>query len=184
MEQALTTDADFVGYRIEGGAVEATFGEEMTRRHDDQFFRVAPNHNLSIVALRSAGMQIIAALFIDEIDLRQVAGPATRIDLTGIQFSAAAPEAFPFTWAPHLVVMIHCPVDGAGRGVLEVTYHRGEEQIARSVQPFDVEPGKFTYRLVRAELEFEDYGTVEARCRINQGPHVTVPYTILPPPED
>ena len=60
----------------------------------------------------------------------------------------------------------------------------GEEQIARNVQPFDVEPGKFTYRLVRAELEFEDYGTIEARCRINQDPHVTVPYTILPPPED
>ena len=71
-----------------------------------------------------------------------------------------------------------------GPGVLEVTFHRGEEQIARNVQPFDVEPGKFTYRLVRAELEFEDYGTIEARCRINQDPHVTVPYTILPPPED
>ena len=126
-------------------------------------------------------MEIISALFIDEIDLRQVAGPATRIDLTGIQFSAAAPAPLPFTWAPHLVVIIRCPEDGAGQGVLEVTYHRGEEQIARSVQPFDVEPGKFTYRLVRAELEFEEYGSVEARCRINQGPHMTVPYTILPP---
>jgi len=136
------------------------------------------------VALRSASMQIIAALFIDEIDLRQVAGPATRIDLTGIQFSAAAPAAFPFTWAPHLVVMIHCPVDGAGRGVLEVTYHRGEEQIARNVQPFDVEPGKFTYRLVRAELDFAEHGSVEARCRLDKGPITTVPYTILPPSDD
>ena len=126
-------------------------------------------------------MEIIAALFIDEIDLRQVPGPATRIDLTGIQFSAAAPAPLPFTWAPHLVVIIRCPEDGSGQGVLEVTYHRGEEQIARSVQPFDVEPGKFTYRLVRAELEFTEYGSVEARCRINQDPHLTVPYTILPP---
>ena len=129
-------------------------------------------------------MEIIAALFIDEIDLRQVPGPATRIDLSGIQFSAAAPAPLPFTWAPHLCVIIRCAAEGSGQGVLEVTFHRGEEQIARNVQPFDVEPGKFTYRLVRAELEFEDYGTIEARCRINQGPHVTVPYTLLRPPED
>jgi len=128
-------------------------------------------------------MQIIAALFIDEIALRQVEGPATRIDLTGVQFSAAAPAPLPLTWAPHLVVMIHCPPEGSGRGVLEVTYHRRDEQIARNVQPFDVEPGKFTYRLVRAELDFEEYGTIEARCRLDQGPHVAVPYTLLPPDE-
>ena len=128
-------------------------------------------------------VEIVSALFIDEIDLRPVAGPSTRIDLKGIQFSAAAPTPAPLVWAPHLVVIIRCPADGSGQGVLEVTYHRGGEQIARSVQPFDVEPGKFTYRLVRAELEFEDYGTVEARCRIGQGPHVTVPYTLLPPVE-
>lgn len=129
------------------------------------------------------GMEIIAALFIDEIDLRQVEGPATRIDLRGIQFSAAAPTSLPLTWAPHLVVIVRCPEEGAGFGVLEVTFHRDGEQIARSVQPFDVEPGRFTYRLVRAELDFEEYGTVEARCRIDTGPHVTVPYTLLPPAE-
>ena len=129
-------------------------------------------------------MEIIAALFIDEIDLRQVPGPATRIDLSGIQFSAAAPAPLPFTWAPHLCVIIRCAPEGSGQGVLEVTFLRGVEQIARNVQPFDVEPGKLTYRLVRAELEFDAYGTIEARCRINQGPHVTVPYTILRPPED
>lgn len=126
-------------------------------------------------------MEIVAALFIDEIDLRSVPGPATRIDLKGIQFSAAAPTPVPLVWAPHLVVVIRCPADGSGRGVLEVTYHRGEDQIARSVQPFDVEPGTFTYRLVRAELEFEDYGTVEARCRLGRGEPLTVPYTLLPP---
>lgn len=128
-------------------------------------------------------MEIVSALFIDEIDLRPVPGPSTRIDLKGIQFSAAAPTPVPLTWAPHLVVIIRCPPDGSGRGVLEVTYHRGDEQIARNVQPFDVEPGKFTYRLVRAELEFDDYDTVEARCRIGQDPPVTVPYTLLPPVE-
>ncbi len=129
-------------------------------------------------------MEIIAALFIDEIDLRQVPGPATRIDLSGIQFSAAAPAPLPFTWAPHLCVIIRCAPERSGQGVLEVAFHRGEEQIARNVQPFDVEPGKFTYRLVRAELDFEDYGTIEARCRINQDLHVTVPYTLLPPTTD
>lgn len=135
-------------------------------------------------SLTFGGMEIIAALFIDEIDLRQVDGPSTRIDLTGIQFSAAAPAPLPFTWAPHLAVIIRCPEDGSGQGVLEVTYHRGDEQIARSVQPFDVEPGKFTYRLVRAEMDFTEYGSVEAKCRINNDPHITVPYTILPPEAD
>jgi len=104
-------------------------------------------------------MEIVSALFIDEIDLRSVPGPATRIDLKGIQFSAAAPTPAPLVWAPHLVVIIRCPLHSGGQGVLEVTYHSGDSQIARSVQPFEVEPGKFTYRLVRAELEFDDYGT-------------------------
>ena len=99
-------------------------------------------------------MEIIAALFIDEIDLRQV--PARRPDRSP-PASSSAPlrPPLPFTWAPHLVVIIRCPEDGSGQGVLEVTFHRGDEQVARSVQPFDVEPGKFTYRLVRAELEFD-----------------------------
>ncbi len=129
-------------------------------------------------------MEIVAALFIDEIDVRSVPGPSTRIDLRGIQFSAAAPTPVPLVWAPHLVVIVRCPPEGSGQGVLEVTYHRGDDQIARNVQPFEVEPGKFTYRLVRAELEFADYGTVEARCRIGQGPTTTVPYTLLPPAEE
>ena len=129
-------------------------------------------------------MELVAALFIDEIDVRSVPGPSTRIDLRGIQFSAAAPTPVPLVWAPHLVVIVRCPPEGSGQGVLEVTYHRGDDQIARNVQPFEVEPGKFTYRLVRAELEFADYGTVEARCRIGQGPTTTVPYTLLPPAEE
>jgi hypothetical protein len=129
-------------------------------------------------------MQIVSALFIEEIDLQPAPGPSTRINLKGIQFSAAAPTPVPLTWAPHLCVIIRCPVEAAGQGVLEVTFHRGGDQIARNVQPFDVEPGKFTYRLVRAEIEFEEYGTVEARCRIGHGPQTAVPYTLLPPPED
>ena len=44
------------------------------------------------------------------------------------------------------------------------------DQVARNVSPFSVEPGKFTYRLVRGELEFADYGQIFAHCRIDRGP--------------
>jgi hypothetical protein len=49
------------------------------------------------------------------------------------------------------------------------------------VSPFTVEPGKFTYRLVRGELDFEEYGQVVAHCRVGQGPWHLVPFTLLPP---
>ncbi len=126
-------------------------------------------------------MQIVAALFTDEIELRPVPGPSTKIDLTGIHFSAPAPSAPPVTLTPHLVVIVRNEPDGAPDGVLEVTFHLGSEQIARNVQPVGVEPGKFAYRLVRAELEFPDLGTVEARCSLDRGEPVVVPYTLLPP---
>ena len=52
------------------------------------------------------------------------------------------------------------------------------DQVARNVSPFSVEPGKFTYRLVRGELEFPDYGQVFAHCRIDRGPWTVVPFTL------
>jgi hypothetical protein len=125
-------------------------------------------------------MEILAALFIDAIDIRQVSGPSTRIDLTGVQFSSAAPHPPPFTVEPHLVVVVHCPADARPTAALEVIYTREGEQIARNVQPLEVEPGKFNYRLVRAELEFEDYGSIEAHCRLDLGAETVVPYTLLP----
>ncbi|HEX4864374.1 MAG TPA: hypothetical protein VFV02_09890, partial [Acidimicrobiales bacterium] len=55
-------------------------------------------------------------------------------------------------------------------------------QVARNVSPFQVEPGKFTYRLVRGELEFQKLGTIEANCRLlPEGPATVVPLTLLPP---
>jgi hypothetical protein len=126
-------------------------------------------------------MDIVAALFIDSIDLRQVPGPSTRIDLTGVQFSAPAPGPAPVTIEPHLVVIVRCAADEKGTGALEVSYQRDGEQVARNVQPLEVEPGKFNYRLVRAELEFETLGTIEAHCRIDMGAITVVPYTLLPP---
>ncbi|MEZ5372223.1 MAG: hypothetical protein R2704_05725 [Microthrixaceae bacterium] len=134
-------------------------------------------------------MQIVAALFTEEIELRPVPGPSTRIDLTGVHFSTPAPSEPPVTLTPHLVVLVRNEPDGAPDGVLEVTFHLlgadGDEQIARSVQPVGIEPGKFAYRLVRAELEFPELGTVEARCSIDRGDPVVVPLTLLAPvPEE
>lgn len=101
--------------------------------------------------------------------------------MAGIQFSAAAPAPLPLTWAPHLAVIAHAGPDESGEGVLEVVFKRDGEQIARNVQPLQVEPGKFTYRLVRAELEFEEYGTIYAHCSIDRGVETLVPYTMMPP---
>lgn len=126
-------------------------------------------------------MEIVAALFIENIELKPAPGPSTRIDLSGIHFSRAAEQPVPCTLAPHLVVIVHCPAGDAGTGALEVTYHRDGEQIARNVQPLQVEPGKFNYRLVRAELEFSEYGTVQAHVRIDWDRPMVVPFTLLPP---
>ncbi|NCY16718.1 MAG: hypothetical protein EBX39_08105 [Actinobacteria bacterium] len=126
-------------------------------------------------------MDIISALFIENIDLRQEAGPSTRIDLSGIRFSQAAPGPVPVSIEPHLCVIVRCPLGHPGTAALEVVYRRDGEQIARNVQPLQVEPGKFNYRLVRAELEFTDYVTIEAHCRIDLGPTTVVPLTLLPP---
>lgn len=126
-------------------------------------------------------MDIVSALFVENIELRQAPGPSTRIDLSGVYFSMAAPSPAPLTIEPHLVVLIRCRPDEPGQGNLEVVFHRGEDEIARNVSPFTVEPGKFTYRLVRGELEFPDYGTVEAHCRLDRGEWLVVPLTLLPP---
>lgn len=127
-------------------------------------------------------MDVVAALFFENLDTKQAqAGGPTTIDLLGVHFSAAAPQAPPVTMAPHMVVLVRCAADEKGTGALEVRFLRDGEQLARNVQPLQVEPGKFAYRLVRAELEFEDYGTVEAHVRIDAGPVTVVPYTLVPP---
>lgn len=130
-------------------------------------------------------MQIIAALFIDDIEMRQVPGPSTRIDLRGVQFSAPAPAPFPVTVEPHLVVLVRCPADETGSGVLETVFTDAEGvEVARNVQPLSVEPGRFRQQLVRAELTYAGPGTIEAHCRIDHGPATVVPYTLLEPVVD
>jgi hypothetical protein len=128
-------------------------------------------------------VQILAAVYIDTLDIRQVPGPSTRIDLGGVKFSEPAPGTFPVTVEPHLIVLLHCPEGESGQAVLETTYWRGGEEIARNVQPVQVDPGRFGYRLVEAQLGAHEPGTVEARVRCDGGDHITVPYTLLPPVE-
>ena len=129
-------------------------------------------------------MQIVSALFVEEFTMRPGSSP-TRIDLSGVMFSLTAPSPVPVTVAPHLIALIWCPPDAAGSGIFEVVFRKGgaedAEQVARNVSPFTVEPGKFTYRLVRGELEFTEYGQLVAHCRIGQGPWHYVPLTLLPP---
>ncbi len=128
-------------------------------------------------------MDIVSALFAENIDLRPSPGPSTRIDLTGIMFSFPAASPPPVTVTPHLIVLVRCRSHEDGNGILEVTFRdEAGEQVARNVSPFTVEPGKFTYRLVRGELEYAAYGTIEAHCRLMpEGPTVVVPLTLLPP---
>ena len=127
-------------------------------------------------------MDIVSATFVESIDFRQVPGPSTRIDLTGVMFSLPAPSPPPVTIAPHLIVLVRCRADEKGFAALEVVFRdEAGEVVARSVMPFEVEPGKFGYRLVRGELTFQDYGTIEAHCSIDDGPMTVVPLTLLPP---
>jgi hypothetical protein len=126
-------------------------------------------------------MEIVAALFVENIDFRQVAGPSTRIDITGVFFSTAVPS-YPAQLTPHLVVLVRAPADDTGNATLETVFVRADgEEIGRNAQTFSVEPGKFGYRLVRGELDFPEPGTVEARCTLlESGSSVAVPLTALP----
>ncbi len=127
-------------------------------------------------------MEIVAALFVDAIDFRQVEGPATRIDITGAFFSTVV-ESYPARMEPHLVVLVRAPEGSDGNATLETVFRRGGEEVGKNRQTFFVEPGKFGYRLVKGELEFPEPGTIEAHCSIvNEASAVTVPLTALPLP--
>jgi hypothetical protein len=135
-------------------------------------------------------VHVVSALFVENFELRQAPGPSTRIDISGAMFSMAAPSPAPVTIAPHLLALIFCPPGEPGQGVFEAVFRRtadpdapssDDDQLARNVSPFTVEPGKFTYRLVRGELEFDDYGQVFAHCRVDRGAWLVVPFTLLPP---
>jgi len=129
-------------------------------------------------------MEIVAALFVENIDFRQVAGPSTRIDITGVFFSTTVPS-YPAQLTPHLVVLVRAPAeDTDGNATLETVFVRADgTEVGRNAQSFFVEPGKFGYRLVKGELDFSEPGTIEAKCTIlESGSSVTVPLTALPNP--
>jgi len=128
-------------------------------------------------------MEIVAALFVENIDFRQVAGPSTRIDITGVFFSTTVP-GYPAQLTPHLVVLVRAPADTDGNGTLETVFVLADgSEVGRNAQSFFVEPGKFGYRLVKGELDFSEPGTIEAKCTIlESGSSVTVPLTALPNP--
>jgi hypothetical protein len=125
-------------------------------------------------------MDIVAALFVENINFRQVEGPSTRIDITGAFFSTRANE-FPAHLSPHLVVLVRVAKDAPGDGTLETRFvSESGEEVGRNVQQFAVEPGKFGYRLVKGELDFDAPGTIEAHCTITEtGSSVVVPLTVL-----
>jgi hypothetical protein len=127
-------------------------------------------------------MDILAALFVEGIGQRQAPGPATRIDLTGIMFSLAAPGPLPVTISPHLVVLVRCRPDEPGTGTLEVEFlDSAGKEVARNAQPVMIQPGKFGRQLVKGDLTYEDFGTIEAHCSLTGGSKVVVPLTLLPP---
>ena len=133
--------------------------------------------------VRSGLMDIVAAVFIENIELRPAPGPSTRIDLTGVHFSLAAPSPVPVTVEPHLVVLVRCRPRRAGhrrpRDHLHPRRRAGRPQRAAA------------RRWSRASSptgwcgpswSSSEYDTVEADVRIDLGPVTTVPFTLLPPP--
>ena len=128
-------------------------------------------------------MDILAAVFVEGINQRQAPGPAARIDLNGVMFSLQAGSPPPVTLSPHLVVLVRCRPEESGSGSLEVEFLDTDgKQVARNVQPVMIEPGKFGRQLVKPELTYESYGTIEAHCHITGGADVVVPLTLLPAP--
>lgn len=126
-------------------------------------------------------MDILAALFVEALNQRQAPGPSTRFDLEGVMFSMVAPSPPPVTISPHLVLFTRCPAGEDGSATLEVEFVDDKgEQVARNVQPVSVVPGKFGRHLVKGELTYAEYGTIEARCRLVGGPSISVPLTLLP----
>src|SRR5262245_62223279 len=127
-------------------------------------------------------MEIVAALFVENLNFRQIAGGSAPIDTTGPTLSEPVAE-FPAQMTPHLVVLVRAPADDSGMGTLEAVFTRDGEEVARNAQQFSVEPGKFGYRLVRPELEFPEPSTIEARCTITEsGSSVVVPLTAVQAP--
>jgi len=127
-------------------------------------------------------MDIVSALFVEGIEQRSVPGPSTRFDLHGVMFSLQGTGDLPLHLAPHLVVFVRCPPDDPGTGTLVVEFLDGDgKEVARNAQAVNVQPGKFGRLLVKGELTWESYGTIEAHVNLTGGAPVVVPLTLLAP---
>jgi hypothetical protein len=97
-------------------------------------------------------------------------------------FSLQASGELPVHLDPHLVVFVRCPPDDPGTGTLEAEFlDAAGKEVARNAQPVSVQPGKFGRLLVKAELTWESYGTIEAHVKLTGGAPVVVPLTLLAP---
>lgn len=129
-------------------------------------------------------MQIVAALWMDNVDFRrEFEGGPTKIDITGAYFSTSVGGEFPASVTPHLLVLLRAESDAARSGTLDVQFVREgtDETVGAHRAPVMIQPpGKFFYQLVRPELLFTEPGTIEARCTVPEtGSAVTVPLTVL-----
>lgn len=122
-------------------------------------------------------MKFIAGLFVENINFRKNEQDSTRIDIEGAFFSFA-PPSYPTTFQPHLVLLISAVASDRAADTLVVEFLKGEEVLARNVQPCPVEPGKFGYRLVKPEIEFTEPTTVIARCTLTES-HETIDIPLI-----
>ena len=130
-------------------------------------------------------MQIVAPLFVEQFDMRQIPGPSTRFDIGGAYLLDRRWPSFPPCSIPHLLVFVHAPPDDSGNAHVRGRVHprRRADRPQRAAVPG--RPGKFGFRLVKPEFEFTEPGIVEATCTLTEsGSSVTVPLTVLqaPPP--
>jgi hypothetical protein len=133
-------------------------------------------------------MQIVAALWIDNVEFRrEYEGAPTKIDVTGAYFSVAAHE-YPAHLTPHLLVLLRAESDHARMGTLDVAFvpesaggEPAKDEVGHHRAPVTIQPpGKFFYQLVRPELTFAEAGTIEAHCTITEtGSTVVTPLTVV-----
>jgi hypothetical protein len=126
-------------------------------------------------------VKFVAGLFVENINFRKDEKDSTRIDIDGAFFSFT-PDAFPTTFTPHLVLLISAVDSTLAQDTLVAEFVRDNEVIARNVQPCPVEPGKFGYRLVRPEIQFDEPGTIIARCTLTESKEtIEIPLSALAP---
>ena len=58
------------------------------------------------------------------------------------------------------------------------------EEVARNAQPVNIVPGKFGRQLVKGEMKYEDYGTIEAHVRLVGGRRWWCPSPCCRPPRE